>query len=173
MIAAYVPADEQEALHRRSFLDLLRSSVHPYSRHQFAPGHVTASCYIVDADGRLLLHHHRHLNRWLQMGGHLEPGEQPLDAALREAAEESGLSDLELAFDGIADLDIHVIPAGRGEPQHCHFDVRYIAQTASPGSIAMDVQESYELLWVDLDRAEELMKGQESLRVIRKIRRLF
>src|SRR5207245_9395283 len=111
MIAAYQPADEQEALHRRSFLDLLRSSVNPYSRRQFAPGHVTASCYIVDANLRLLLHHHRRLRRWLQMGGHLEAGEQPVDAALREGAEESGLSALELAFDGIADLDVHLIPA--------------------------------------------------------------
>jgi 8-oxo-dGTP pyrophosphatase MutT (NUDIX family) len=172
MIAAYEPTDEQESLHRASFLNLLRSTPEPYSRTQFAPGHVTASCYIVDRDRRLLLHHHRRLNRWLQMGGHLEAGEHPLDAALREAAEESGLRDLELAFDGIADLDVHFIPAGRGEPQHSHFDVRYIARTASPESIAIDAQESNELMWVDLDRAEKLMQGEESLRVIGKIRRL-
>jgi 8-oxo-dGTP pyrophosphatase MutT (NUDIX family) len=172
MIAAYVPSDAQETLHRQSFLDLLRTTADPYSRSQFVPGHITASCYVIDSSCRLLLHHHRRLNRWLQMGGHLEAGERPLDAALREAAEESGLRDLELAFDGIADLDVHVIPAGRGEPEHRHFDVRYIAQTASPDSIAMDVQESNELMWVELDRAAELMSGEESLRVIRKIGRL-
>jgi len=166
MIAAY------EGPYRDAFLQLLRMSPAPYSRTQFDPGHITASCYVIDSDRRLLLHHHRRLNRWLQMGGHLEAGEQPVDAALREAAEESGLCDLELAFDGIADLDVHVIPAGRGEPEHRHFDVRYIAQTASPDSIAMDAQESNELMWVDLDRAAELMSGDESLRVIRKIGRL-
>ena len=173
MIAAYEPTNEQESLHRASFLDLLRTTPDPYSRAQFIPGHLTASCFIVDADRRLLLHHHRRLGRWLQMGGHLEAGEQPLDAALREAAEESGLRDLKLAFNGITDLDVHIIPAGRGEPQHRHFDVRYIARTASPQFIAIDAQESNELMWVDLDRAEELMQGDESLRVIGKIRRLL
>lgn len=167
MIEAY------EGIYRDAFLELLRSTAAPYSRAQFEPGHITASCYILDDGGRLLLHHHRRLDRWLQMGGHLEAGEMPVDAALREAAEESGLRDLRLAFDGIADLDVHVIPAGRGEPEHRHFDVRYIARTGSPESIAMDAQESKALQWVDLDRAAVLMQGEESLRVLRKIARLI
>ena len=173
MIDAYMPADEQEALHRQSFLDLLRTTPAPYSRAQFVPGHVTASCYVIDSHCRLLLHHHRRLNRWLQMGGHLEAGERPSDAALREAAEESGLRDLTPAFSDFIDLDVHVIPAARGEPEHRHFDVRYIAQTTLPESIVMDGEESNELMWVDLDRAAELMPGEESLRVIQKIGRLL
>jgi 8-oxo-dGTP pyrophosphatase MutT (NUDIX family) len=165
--------DVYDGPHREAFLQLLRTTPEPFSRHQFDPGHITASCYVIDDAGRLLLHHHRRLGRWLQMGGHVEPGEQPVDAALREAAEESGLRDLQLVQDGIADLDVHVIPAGRGEPEHRHFDVRYIARTGSPEAIAMDAQESNDLMWVDLDRAAFLMKGEESLRVLRKIRRML
>jgi 8-oxo-dGTP pyrophosphatase MutT (NUDIX family) len=166
MIASY------EGPYREEFLRLLRWTASPCSRQQFEPGHLTASCFIIDSDGRLLLHHHRRLNRWLQMGGHLEEGEQPVDAALREGMEESGLRDLQIVG-GIADLDIHVIPAGRGEPEHRHFDVRYIARTRSPEAIVIDAQESNELMWVDLDRAAALMEGEESQRVIRKIRRLI
>ena len=167
MIEAY------EGVYRDAFLDLLRTTAAPYSRAQFEPGHITASGYIIDDAGRLLLHHHRRLDRWLQMGGHLEDGETAVDAAWREAAEESGLGDLQIVSDGIADLDIHVIPAGRGEPEHRHFDVRYIARTGSPDAIAMDAHESKALQWVDLDRAAALMKGEESLRVLRKIARLI
>jgi len=159
--------------YRDAFLHLLRTTPAPYSRAQFEPGHVTASCFIIDRAGRLLLHHHRRLNRWLQMGGHLEPGEDTASAALREAAEESGLRDLGLIADAIADLDIHVIPPGRGEPEHRHYDVRYIARTGSADSIAADARESNALMWFDLGRAAELMQGEESLRVIQKIRRLF
>jgi 8-oxo-dGTP pyrophosphatase MutT (NUDIX family) len=166
MIASY------EGPYREAFLHLLQRTAAPYSRQQFEPGHLTASCFIIDAGGRLLLHHHRRLNRWLQMGGHLEADEQPVDAALREGKEESGLRDLQI-IGGIADLDIHVIPAGRGEPEHRHFDVRYIARTRSPEAIVIDAQESNELMWVDLDRAAALMEGEESQRVIRKIRRLI
>jgi 8-oxo-dGTP pyrophosphatase MutT (NUDIX family) len=159
--------------HRDAFLQLLRATEAPYSRAQFAPGHITASCFILDDSGRLLLHHHRRLSRWLQMGGHLEPGETTIEAALREGAEESGLRDLVLVDDAIADLDVHAIPAGRGEPEHSHYDVRYIARTQSPGTIAADARESNQLMWFDLDRAAELMRGEESLRVIQKIRKLL
>jgi hypothetical protein len=81
--------------------------------------------------------------------------------------------DLELAGDGIFDLDIHGIPAAKEEPDHDHFDVRYLARTASPDAITMDRAESNELAWVTLARAAELMPGSESHRVLRKIERLF
>ena len=159
--------------HREAFLRLLRTTAAPYARTQFVPGHITASCFILDPEGRLLLHHHRRLNRWLQMGGHLEPGEDPVAAALREGREESGLEDLRIVSEGIADLDVHPIPAGRGEPEHRHYDVRYIARTDSADSIAADARESNHLMWFDLDRAAALMPGEESLRVIQKIRRVL
>lgn len=167
---AHAAVDVAEQRHRRRMVELLTGGADPFSRGHFEPGHFTASCFIVDVDGRLLLHHHRRLNRWLQMGGHVEAGEFPHVAALREGVEESGLRDLELTPAAIFDLDIHSIPAAKGEPGHDHFDVRYLARTASPGAIAIDRSESNELAWVTLDRAAELMPGAESHRVIRKLR---
>jgi len=172
-LRTYEPADAGEAEHRGAMAALLASACAPFSREHFAPGHFTASCFIVDPGGRLLLHHHRRLGKWLQMGGHVE-GDETLDrTALREGTEESGLRDLTLAGDGILDLDIHAIPAGRGEPEHRHFDVRYAARTDSPGEVSIDPAESTELAWVSLDRAAELMAGEESLRVLRKIESLL
>ena len=170
-LRTYQPADEAEYGHRQAMLDLLATTPDPFARTRFAPGHVTASCFVVDGDGRLLLHHHRRLDRWLQMGGHVEGDEWPEAAALREGAEESGLADLESL--GLLDLDVHAIPAGRGEPGHDHFDVRYLARTARPGAITIDQAESLDLAWMTLDRAAELMPGAESHRVIRKIERLL
>ncbi len=171
-LRAYEPHDELEATHRSRMMDLLAAAASPFSRGHFAPGHVTASCYIVDGEGRLLLHHHRRLDRWLQMGGHVDGEELPEAAALREGREESGLSDLQ-TIGGVLDLDIHAIPAGRGEPAHDHFDVRYLARTAAPHAIAIDRAESNDLAWVDLGRAAELMPGAESQRAIRKIQRVL
>lgn len=170
----YRPADALEAEHHRAVLDLLSDGRSPFSRGQFVPGHITASCFVVDpCTQRVLLHHHRRLNRWLQMGGHIESGESAIDAALREAAEESGLRDLTLLTDGIVDVDVHDIPAGKGEPDHSHFDVRYVARTSHPQSIVIDRTESNELEWVELDRAIPLMNEEASKRVIMKIREIL
>lgn len=55
--------------------------------------------------GRVLVIHHRRLGTWLPIGGELEPGETPLEAAVRELREESGLegrfSVLRGACDGV------------------------------------------------------------------------
>lgn len=171
-LESYGAADAAEEGHRRAMVELL-TAPDAFARHHFQPGHFTASCYIVDGAGRLLLHHHRRLDRWLQMGGHVEGEETPELTALREGSEESGLPDLQLLGDGIFDLDIHGIPAAKGEPDHAHYDVRYVARTAAPDAITLDRTESNDLLWVSLDRAVELMPGQESHRVIRKIERLL
>jgi len=153
-------------------LELLERGDEAFSRGHFGPGHFTASCYIIDGEGRLLLHHHRRLDRWLQMGGHVEAEESTELAALREAREESGLADLVDAGRGIFDLDIHPIPAGKGEPDHAHFDVRYLARTEQPEAAVADFAESNDLAWVTLERAAELMPGADSARVLRKIERL-
>jgi 8-oxo-dGTP diphosphatase len=54
-------------------------------------------------DGRVLLIKHRRLAAWLPVGGELEPGETPLEAARRELREETGLEgrfDLQLGVQG-------------------------------------------------------------------------
>jgi 8-oxo-dGTP pyrophosphatase MutT (NUDIX family) len=169
----YEPRDMDEAEHCARLVDLLEVSEDAFSRREYLPGHVTASCFIVDDEARLLLHHHRRLDRWLQMGGHVEQHESPLAAAMREASEESGLRDLDLLQRGIADVDVHEIPAGRGEPRHLHFDVRYLAKTRDPEAIMIDPGQSRDIVWVDLWRAAQLMTGPESVRVLRKIEALL
>ena len=169
----YQPADETEARHHRAIKAHLVHTKSPFSRTRLNPGHITASLFIVDLEAkRILLHHHRRLGRWLQMGGHLDPGEAPAEAALREGAEESGLGDLELVDERIFDLDVHPIPAREEEREHFHYDIRYVARTRAPASIALNEGESRELAWVDFDRAAELMNEEASTRALGKIRAL-
>jgi 8-oxo-dGTP pyrophosphatase MutT (NUDIX family) len=166
----YKPADALESSHHRAVIELLSSAPDAFSRSHFTPGHVTAGCFIVDPTaGTLLLHHHRRLDRWLQMGGHIDGQETPLMAAMREGEEESGLHDLELLSDGIFDVDVHFIPAGKGEPDHHHFDVRYLFRTSNPSAISIDHNESKDLAWVPFDRAIPLMNEEASVRAIVKI----
>jgi 8-oxo-dGTP pyrophosphatase MutT (NUDIX family) len=111
-----------------------------------ADAHFTGSAWLVSADGeRVLLTHHRKLNRWLQLGGHADGDADLARVALREAAEESGLSDL--AIEGaVFDIDRHLIPA-RGEvPAHWHYDVRYVVRARGSERFAVS-EESLALAW--------------------------
>ena len=107
------------------FAHLLREEPRPFHR-ETRTGHFTGSAWLVTADGqRTLLMLHRKLMRWLQPGGHADGDPDLAAVALREAEEETGLRDLAVLPE-IFDLDRHRIPARRDEPEHWHYDVRYV-----------------------------------------------
>jgi 8-oxo-dGTP pyrophosphatase MutT (NUDIX family) len=74
--------------------------------------HFTATCFVVDAEGRVLLLWHKHLQRWMPPGGHVDPDELPEDAAARECLEETGLA-VEILGDTTDDLFVDATHEGR------------------------------------------------------------
>jgi 8-oxo-dGTP pyrophosphatase MutT (NUDIX family) len=112
------PSDGALSKSRELTLLLLACTPAPFSRHQFTPGHITATGLVLAPDGeRLLLVHHRRLDRWLLPGGHVDREDAEIwDSARREVIEETGA---QLA----AGLDVHGIPLKRGEPYHLHHDL--------------------------------------------------
>jgi 8-oxo-dGTP pyrophosphatase MutT (NUDIX family) len=136
------------------------------------PGHITSSAWIVAADGRALLTHHKKLGRWLQLGGHVD-GEPRVElACLREAREESGMHEFELVrFAGNElvplDLDVHPIPARGAEPLHEHWDVRFLLR-CGPGQQLVVSDESHDVRWVSGDQLEWHSDEESVLRLARK-----
>ena len=127
------------------------------------PGHFTGSAWLVDRDGRrVLLTHHRKLDRWLQLGGHADGDADLTRVALREAEEESGLHDLVVERE-IFDLDRHVIPARVNEPEHFHYDVRFIVRATGSEAFVLS-EESHALAWRDIDAIAGDPEGDPSLR---------
>jgi 8-oxo-dGTP pyrophosphatase MutT (NUDIX family) len=151
-------AEGEQATFAERMLGLARTEPRATHRDCF-PAHLTASALITDdARERVLLCHHRKLNKWLQLGGHADGSWNVAQAAFREAEEESGLTDLKWDFGAKpADLDIHLIPARGAEPEHWHFDVRYLLVAPRPESIQVSA-ESLSLRWVDKTQAYELAR---------------
>ncbi len=132
------------------------------------PGHLTGSAWVVDAPRRrVLLTHHRKLNKWLQPGGHADGDPDLLAVALREAREETGLTRLTPAGSGVFDIDRHWIPARGDVPGHWHLDLRFLVE-ADPEEELTVSDESHDLMWVELERVAVLNPEESMLRMVRK-----
>jgi 8-oxo-dGTP pyrophosphatase MutT (NUDIX family) len=142
-----------------------------------APGHVTASAWILSPDGRrFLLTHHRKLGKWLQLGGHADGEAETHVVAMREAFEESGIKDFGLLAtdDELVplDVDVHVIPARPGEPEHKHYDVRWLL-VAQAEQLTRNETESNELRWVPMAELEAFCQEESLRRMGEKVRAIL
>jgi 8-oxo-dGTP pyrophosphatase MutT (NUDIX family) len=128
-----------------------------------ASGHLTGSAWLVSPDGRrVLLTHHRKLDRWLQPGGHADGDADLARVALREADEETGVPGLVLE-PGIFDLDRHWIPERKGEPAHWHYDVRFVVRATSSEEFVVS-EESHALAWRPVEDVANDEHADESVR---------
>lgn len=133
----------------------------------YEPGHITASAWILRR-GSVLLTHHRKLDQWFQLGGHLEPSETVAEGALREAAEESGLTGLRLVSEAIFDVDVHLIPERGSAPAHLHYDIRFLIAGAADDAPPIASSESRALAWVPLEETHRYNSSESILRMVRK-----
>ena len=121
----------------------------------------TVAIFVVH-EGRVLVIHHRKLDRWLPLGGHIELEEDPEQAALRETREESGL-DVELlgerppttgpgtrALIGPRYLDIHRI-----SETHEHIGMIYFARPKG-GQVTLAQAEHHDIRWCTAEQLESL-----------------
>jgi len=149
-LAAHACADEQERLDCHRILAFVERHDQPFDRG-IAEGHLTGSALLVSPDGAsVLLLRHRKLQRWLQPGGHADPGERSGErVALREALEETGLEGLELhpTAPRPLDVDVHDIPARPGEAAHEHLDLRYLVLAPGDAAHERNLDETDDLRW--------------------------
>ena len=136
------------------------------------PGHITGSAWIVSPDrSKYLMTRHRIFDRWLQLGGHSDGCARPHLVALREAEEESGLTGFGLYREpeGFVplDVDIHAIPGRRGEPEHAHYDLRYLLLAPAEQPLKVS-DESHDLGWFGRKELHEITGEESVLRMFRK-----
>jgi 8-oxo-dGTP pyrophosphatase MutT (NUDIX family) len=165
----HTAADAAEALFLAQMSALCDQPGDPFARTQYAPGHFTASAFILSPErDALLLIFHDKLQRWLQPGGHIDPDDRDvLAAALREVREEVGICELALEPRGLLDVDVHEIPARKSEPAHRHFDLRFLFRASTrafrAGSDARAAR------WLALDQISAEFADRSVMRAVDKI----
>ncbi|MFF8788241.1 NUDIX hydrolase [Streptomyces sp. NPDC015125] len=150
-LTAYLDEHPEEKPDLAPALCLLDTGADLASRSEFS-GHATAGAILARPDGRILHIHHLATGKWLLPGGHLESLDQSLlEAALRELAEETGISadTVTPASDSPLHIDTHPIPANdaRGEPEHRHIDFRFLFHTDAEVG-ALQTEEVMDAAWL-------------------------
>lgn len=163
----YQPSDDSEVKAKAFITEFVEKNVEYWSRRTLA-GHLTASAWITDAEKtKAVLLHHKKLDMWVQPGGHIDDEDTSLlSAALREASEETGISDLVPKTSSIFDLDVHVIPERKDEPTHWHLDIRFWFVAENTNLVLSD--ESNDLVWLSADSIREKTNEESVIRMVRK-----
>ena len=163
----YQPFDELEGAHVAATINFMRDYENCFERSNLH-GHITGSGWIINTRlTHCLLVHHRKLSRWLQPGGHADGNGNVMHVAEMEVSEETGLETYQL-IPGIFDVDVHRIPARKSDPEHYHFDIRYLFMAELDAPLRVS-SESNALRWISMDQLHEYTGDEASMvRLLKK-----
>ncbi len=147
----YLPCNEQERADRATMLALLGTGADLFTRGNTVC-HFTASAWTVDPERALvLMAYHNLYDSWAWLGGHADGGRDLLSVALREVAEESGLSRVRPVTDGIFSLETLVVDGhekcGAYVPSHLHLNVTYLVAADSSLPVRCKPDENSGVRW--------------------------
>lgn len=144
--------------------------------------HFTASVFITSTGRpkKIALVHHKKTGMWLQPGGHIEPFENPIEAAIREVKEETGL-DISFLRERVKGVDQfasflpvpeffyeETIPAHKNEPEHYHLDLLYHVELSFQDLI-MQEKESHAIGWFSFEEALQLPMYENTKILIKQV----
>ena len=149
VISSFTGSGTHDASMRQAFLGFLAARPDALWR-SCAAGHLTASALVIDPSRRaVLLTLHPRAGLWVQVGGHCEPSDSTLlDAAAREAREETGIGALSFDPEPLK-LHVHGITCSLGVPTR-HYDVQFLALAPNDAEPVRS-DESLDLQWFEWD----------------------
>ena len=153
LLESYQPTNLQEQQYKQRTINFVNQQENCFKR-SLEIGHITGSGWLLNKDEtKALLMHHTKLNMWVQLGGHCDGDSDVFTVTTKECQEESGINHIEPISANIFDIDIHTIPARPDEPEHDHYDIRFLLKVKNDEDVVQN-RESKELRWISKNPSE-------------------
>lgn len=158
-LAQYQPYNEQEERDKAVMLSLLSSQPDIYTRkNQVA--HMTASSWLLNkTHDKVLMIYHNIFRSWSWTGGHADGDMDLLAVAKREAAEETGVTDIQAVTEDIFSIEILTVDGhekrGAYVPSHLHLNVTYLLEADEEEVLKVKPDENSGVKWFSLEEALE------------------
>ena len=167
LLSNYDPIFEEEIFYRKEVLDFFEKYPDCFDR-SCSVGHFTSSAWLLNKNKtKVLLLHHAKLDEWFHLGGHCDGNPDLLAVAIKECQEESGIKQIIPVQESIFDIDVHKIPKYKNEPEHIHYDIRFLLQVNSDEKVIKN-RESKDIRWFSKEKSKLPTKNSSILRMFDK-----
>jgi len=164
-LAAYCPADEQEAVDRETILAYICAFPDTILTRANRFAHMTASSMIFNRErSKVLMVWHNIYRSWSWTGGHADGEDDLLAVALREAREETGVRTLRV-LGGLASVDVLPVwgHVKRGEyvSSHLHLNFSYLFEADESEVLRIKADENSRVGWLEIGRLREFVSESD------------
>lgn len=175
LVNAYEPINEQEQGDRQLMLDFITTFADVTTRKN-GFGHFTASPWIINEDAtKVLMVYHHIYDSWSWCGGHLDGDFDPLDTAVREGKEETGLTQLRPLFDQPLALDVLAVPPhvrrGVFVSSHIHLNITYLCVGEESEPLIIKPDENSGVRWIPVSEVLTIVQEKDMKPVYAKLMR--
>lgn len=152
VIADFSPSCEQEVKDREFMMNFLSHHPDCLTREEKI-AHFTASSWIVNETGdKVLMVYHNIYDSWSWTGGHADGDCDLLRVALREACEETGITDIKILDPGPCSLEVITVDGhikrGAYVPSHLHLNLTFLLQAAEGQALQVKADENSGVRWI-------------------------
>lgn len=157
-IKNYVPYNEQEKKDK----ELILNAIYNYNNildRECSIAHITSSGYIVNKSRtKVLMIYHKLYNSWAWTGGHADGDCDLLHVAIKEAKEETGLTNVTAVTNDILGLDVlnvngH-IKNNKYVSSHLHLSVAYLLEANEEDELIVNEEETNGVQWIPIDKLD-------------------
>jgi 8-oxo-dGTP pyrophosphatase MutT (NUDIX family) len=172
LVDAIAPHDEHEAADKQDALTWITSDAPLYriQKPDIPPKHLVSYFAIIDPKSKkILLQDHLLAKLWLPAGGHVEPDEDPAEAALRECKEELGFA---AGFLGVRKPHFITITTTNGQGEHTDVSLWYVLEASESTPLVIEPGKFADVKWWGIEEVLEspiTLFDPELHRFIRKL----